>query len=432
MDLNIDSELINGDFNLINEMSNDYMVPSQTNFERVPHTTELMFSIAYGKINSQINKPNRIDCKEKNSPWVYKKDRKDYIVKVQDDILQEEIHNNQVYLLRELEYQNYISEIEYPDTSSNDPSDYVKCYELNENSFINVLSGNTFNISNMFMEFESDDQIDVIDFINMMRKFYLGYIQFADRTLMNTKITQTQDSRFKLYNFIPDIICGLLEDYDFNPDLNKYLIKFSNTKFLQFRDNLQFSWDPLNYIFKRFKVKLYIYGKYITPSLYKSLYPKDYTNLCIDTYMTNSYIQNCSSDYTYNYKLEERYMCGYDQVLGFIFDSKHPNNHQNRINDDSISILDIDIIPNGYRGFKFTREDWVVIEFKNIKIYLIMLDPLLKDIKTFKSYLKGDIDYDHVSGINMQRIDSIYLKINLNTDNLVPMYFFNLGIGYIN
>ncbi len=429
MDLYEDNDVINGDFNLINELNNDYNESSDNlhREKRIPEACELLFSIAYGALNHQINKENRVDYKEKKGPWVFKKDRREYLLRVEEDHLKEEIEDSEVNMLRELEYQKYVSEVEYPDTSSVDPTDYIKCLELNGNSYTSVLSANTFNISNMFMEFESTEIIDVNEFIDILQRFNLKYVQFADRTLMNSKanFNQYESENTTTHNFIPDIISGLLEGYDLNPDLNKYVIKFSNTKFLQFRDNLQFCWDLNDTIFEKFRVRLFIYGKYINKELYKKLYPKDYTNICLKSGLTNIY--NYKSENSW--KMDTKLMNNYDQIFGFIFDPKIDGEHM--LNEPK-SILEISMVPNGFSKIKFSYEDWVIINFGSIKIYLVMLDPMLKDIKTFKSYLKGNIDYDHVSGINLSRIDNIRLYIKINTNEPTHLKFFNIGIGYAN
>ncbi len=429
MDLNEDNDVINGDFNLINELNYDYAVSSDNlqREKRIPESCELMFVVAYGALNHQINKENRVDYKEKKSPWVFKKDRRAYLLRVEEDHLKEEIEDSEVNMLRELEYQNYVSEVEYPDTSSVDPTDYVKCYELNGNSYTSVLSANTFNISNMFMEFESTENIDVYEFIDILQRFNLKYVQFADRTLMNSKanFNQNESLNTTTHNFIPDIISGLLEGYDLNPDLNKFVIKFSNTKFLQFRNNLQFCWDLNDIIFEKFRVRLFVYGKYIDKELYKKLFPKEYTNICLKSGYKTIYNYNSEKKWSMDTKL----MDNYDQVFGFMFDPKIDGDHM--LNEPK-SILEIGMVPNGFDNMKFRLEDWVVLQFGSIKIYLVMLDPLLKDIKTFKSYLKGTIDYDHVSGINLSRIDNVRFNIKLNTDEPTHIKFFNIGIGYLN
>ncbi len=67
MDLNEDNDVINGDFNLINELNYDYTESSDNlhKEKRRVEPCELLLTIAYGALNHQINKENRVDYKEK-------------------------------------------------------------------------------------------------------------------------------------------------------------------------------------------------------------------------------------------------------------------------------------------------------------------------------------------------------------------------------
>ena len=49
----------------------------------------------------------------------------------------------------------------------------------------------------------------------------------------------------------------------------------------------------------------------------------------------------------------------------------------------------------------------------------------------FKEYLQGSIDYDHVSGINLARIDNVKFKIDLNTVKPINIHIFNLGLRFV-
>ena len=52
-------------------------------------------------------------------------------------------------------------------------------------------------------------------------------------------------------------------------------------------------------------------------------------------------------------------------------------------------------------------------------------------INIFKKYLQGQIDYDHVSGVNLSRIDNVRFIIKLNTEKPIDICIFNIGIDYI-
>lgn len=427
MNLLNDPTIINGDLNLINEISDDYVKPSgKQNVECL----ELLFTCAVGSLSSQINKPNRVDSNDRKlnnkNPWVFKKDRAEHLEQVESDELEEEVLEQETYLLRDLEYINYVSEVEYPDISSVNPRDYIKCTQLEHNPYrystISINNDNKY-ISNIYMEFETDLPIELYDFFMYLTSFDLvvkyGFINLSgDYSNQNLK-----------YNFLPDIIYGLLTDFDFCQDVGKYVIKFTNLSLFANnipddwtnKSNCEIGWCSDHPIFDVFTIKLYQYGRYIETGLINKLFPKNKHN--IELFSEKELVIDYVSGKPHNL----RYMNNYAQVFGFAI--------KKEINpcspDDFICIKQIEIIANGMSGLFYGFKDWVVLEFAWLKIYLIMLDPMLKDLNKFKEYLRGSIDYDHVSGINLLRIDSIKFKIDLNTIKPINITIFNLGLRFI-
>lgn len=426
MDLLNDPTIINGDFNLINEISDDYVKPNgKQNVECI----ELLLTCAIGKISSQINKPNRVDSHDRRlnnaNPWVFKKDRVEHLEQVESDELVEELLEQEINLLRDLEYINYVTEVEYPDISSVDARDYIKCIQLDHNPYkystISINNKNKY-ISNICMEFEADLSIELYDFFNYLINFDLvvkyGFINLSgDYSNHNLK-----------YNFLPDIIYGLLTDFDFCPDVCKYVIKFTNPSLFannvpddcDNKTNSEIGWCSDQPIFDVFTIRLYQYGRYIENGLINKLYPKNKPN--IELFSEKELVIDYKSGNLYNL----RYMNNYAQVFGFAIKKEiNPD-----FPDDFICIKRIEIIANGMGNLFYGFEDWIVLEFSGLKVYLIMLDPTLKDLNKFKEYLRGSIDYDHVSGINLSRIDNIKFKIDLNTTKSINITIFNLGLRF--
>ncbi len=425
MEIIDDITLLDGNFNLINEISGDYNESINKNY-RQPHPAELMFTVAYDKLNADINKPNRVDAydkkKQTSNPWVFRKDKIEHLEQVESDGLIEEVLEQESYLRRDLEYYNYMSEIEYPDKTSLDPRDYVKCFDIERSidkfGSLEFDTNNSFAISNMFLEFKSDDPIELFDFLMVLTNFEL-YIK-------QNKVSYSSSgskSLYKLgYNFLPDIIHGLITDFDFNPDVNTWVIKFTNLKFFQNKRFVKFFWGENKEIFNIFRIKLYIYGRYIDSNILKVLYPKDKINL--ELYSEKEFVKNYVSGWKYQIKYD---MESYTQIFGFAIRKEvRPEDYL-----ESISILNIEIIPNGMTGFFYGKDDLVLLEFAGLKIYLMIFDPMLKDINKFKEYLKGSIDYDHVSGINLRRFDSIKFDIKLNSAKPIDLTIFNIGIDYV-
>ncbi len=417
MDLLDDPTIINGDFNLINEISDDY---DKSDCKRNPESIEIMLSICIGSLSSQINKPNRVDFHDKRTnnanPWVYKKDRVEHLEKIKSDELVEEVAEQESYLLRDLEYMNYVSEVEYPDETSVNPKDYIKCTEFGhkpysyKHGFVSI-NDNSKYISNIFLEFTTDLPIELYDFFIYLTNFDL-VVKYGLK-----------------YNFLPDIIYGLLTDFDFCPDVGKFVIKFTNPSL--FANNLpsnsvnntnhQISWCTDQTIFDVFNIKLYQYGRYVEKDLINKLYPKNKPN--IELFSEKELI----IDYVSGNKHKLRDMYYYTQVFGFAIKKEiNPD-----FPDDFISFKKIEIIANGMGGLFYGHEDWVFLEFSGLKVYLIMLDPMLKDLDKFKEYLRGSIDYEHVSGINLARIDTVKFKIDLNTIKPINIHIFNLGLRFV-
>ncbi len=431
MDINMDidfldePDLLNGDFNLINEISDDYE-KSYDLEKNHPAQTEFLFTICFGKLNSEINKPNRVDHHDKtkkiSNPWVFKKDRLEHMRQVEIDYLNNEVEEQETDLFRDLEYQNYITEMEYPDMSSLDPRDYVKCFDIESPSdkfgSLEFDTNNTFAISNMYLEFKSVEPIELYYFLLMLTNFEL-YIK-QNKVIYSSS---GSNSLYKLgYNFLPDIIHGLITDFDFNPDVNTWVIKFSNLKFFQNKRFVKLFWTENKEIFDIFRIKLYIYGRYIDSNILKALYPKDKIHL--ELYSEKELVKNYVSGNKYIMKYD---MLTYTQVFGFVIKKEVSPEEPN----ESISIKTIEIIPNGVTGLFYGFEDWVVLDFYGIKVYLLALDPMLKDLNIFKKYLQGQIDYDHVSGVNLSRLDNVKFIIKLNTEKPIDICIFNIGIDYI-
>jgi hypothetical protein len=422
MDIFDDPTLLNGDFNLINEISDDYEKSYDLAKNRPIHT-ELMFTICIGRLNSEINKPNRVDHHDKtkklSNPWVYKKDRVEHMKQVEIDYLNNEVEEQETDLFRDLEYQNYITDMEYPDMSSLDPRDYVKCFDIDSPSdkfgSLEFDTNNTFAISNMYLEFKSVEPIELYYFLMMLTNFEL-YVE-------QNKVGYSCSHNRLGYNFLPDIIHGLITDFDFNPDVNTWVIKFSNLKFFQNKKFVKLFWTENKEIFDIFRIKLYIYGRYIDSNILKTLYLKDKINL--ELYSEKELVKNyvSGSKYTIKYDI----MLSYTQIFGFVIKKELTPEEPNEL----ISIKTIEIVPNGMTGLFYGFEDWVVLDFYGIKVYLLALDPMLKDFNIFKKYLQGQIDYDHVSGVNLSRIDNVRFIIKLNTQKPIDICIFNIGIDYI-
>lgn len=439
MDLIDDIYLINGDFNLINEISDDYEKALITKDGRREESIEILFSVAISSISENINKSNRVDfqnaIRKQTNPWVFKKDRVEHLQKIADDKLAEEIEIQEAYLLRELEYENYICNVEYPDTSSLDPRDEIKCYYLNDtidhcgwSTIPNFIIENDVMISNVYFEFELIQPyltIDTNDFLKYLFGFQFNLCQYGKKLFDKGK----RDFQYPLYNFLPDVISGMIDGFDFNPDVGKFVVKIANKKLFKNRYIIDCQWRNKQEIFDLFNVKIYVYGRHCDEKLFKKLDPKDITNYESDSktnfelfsnkhWVTDYFSQNkiTLADVFYNYT----------QVIGIVIRKK--SNQDNYI--QSIDINSISFDANGMSGLNYNREDIVVLEFLDVKIYLVMFDPMLKDLNTFKQYLQGTVDYEHVSGIELNRIDTFNCKIKLNTVKPIDFMIFNIGIGH--
>lgn len=113
-------------------------------------------------------------------------------------------------------------------------------------------------------------------------------------------------------------------------------------------------------------------------------------------------------------------------ILFFIYDENCNDNSLNNnfdlenLNIDSISI-DIGAGPdNGEKQSSciyYSDEELIKIDFMDIKLYGICIDPQLKNHSNFISYINGYVDYETIKSINFSRIDRPNIIINHDSDN---------------
>lgn len=89
-----------------------------------------------------------------------------------------------------------------------------------------------------------------------------------------------------------------------------------------------------------------------------------------------------------------------------------------KINDDLDSsyrtIQSIGMNPNGAGYINWDLDDLIQIEILNIPLYILCLDPQLKDGNKFKNYLDGKINNKTCVGVNFSKINKLFLKIDID------------------
>lgn len=370
----------------------------------------------YGEVAAQIaigegNKYLGIDIKN-NKPYIYKDEQIKYLENLENNDLEKEINNLDTYLKKEIEKENYNSRLKYSIENSFVDID-LNCENITwkENLWNGILKyvlidmkkREHFSLYDVYLTIEKTDGDftckDIINLINFRIEMEIGGCKLIQKEFLPMCLLELLENQEILIQ--PNLLYIKAFTFEnFKYGISKYLMKYHDIKFISrgLNSNLH----------SNYKIDIIFSGKDLS-SL--NINEEDFKGKQFNQVVILSQSSTCENIIS-KQKINLNYNNPTSVLMFFLYDNLD-NNFDDTIKLDEPNDLqtpDIDAIGlqfNNNSKIWWEQDELIKVNFLGINLYIVCIDPQLRNYNKFISYIKNDIEPQTIKSINFSRFDKV-------------------------
>lgn len=403
---------------------------------------EIMAKIAYGSANKYLEKFNNILNEKYKCDNVYlsKNKQSKFLYDIESIQLEKELNNNELMIIAELEEEkkNYNSRLKY--FLENNSAEIDLCFDniiLNEilwngniKSKVTIDNKNNKNLSiyDIYLKIEKTNgeftQKDILKFVDVEFMLNISGKEVAKKDFFTTCFFELVEENEIVIE--PNILFLKV----FNFENLKYGIPYY---FLQ-NNSIEINSNNLKKeLHSEYKIEVILSGKNLSSLNINSI---DLENNSFEQIIVNCCIESSkekisSGQFFKLLNIEHPVSL----LMFFLFENLIDDSCDFiDYNSELVSIPDINSIIISLNG----QEMWwdscelIKINFMDIKLCIICIDPQLKDYNKFCSYIKNELDLTTLKSINFSRIDTTKIKFEYDSDKKFRIYSNGIHINKLN